>query len=68
VDRAEVDTGCFSQRFFSAVNSAAWCTDRDVRRGVYWALIWADRADEYARQAATLARYCDELEALSAAH
>ena len=41
VTRAGDDAGCFNQSYHSAANAASWCTDRDIRHGVYLALIWA---------------------------
>ena len=57
VSRADDDAGSFCKPFVRAANAAGWCLDHDVRRGVYWSLIWA------AGCAATLERYCDQLEA-----
>ena len=61
VDRADADTGCFSQLFFSAACAAGWCTGRDSTEGVYWALIWAAGCADYGHRSEALERYCDEL-------
>ena len=63
VTRAGEDAGSFNRPFHSAANAAGWCLDHDVRRGVYWAIIWAAGCAGYDQRVATLERHADILAA-----